>query len=56
MEETRNLPGNYIPLIFDVTDEAAIKAAAKMVEDMLEGATLGALINNAGLYTSDRHL
>ncbi len=46
--ETADLPGSYIPLVFDVTDASAIKAAADKVSGYLGGAKLGALINNAG--------
>ena len=38
-----------IPLLFDVTDAAAIDAAAAQVSTALNGATLGGLVNNAGL-------
>ena len=42
--------GNSItPLIFDVTDEAAVAAGAKQVETALAGATLFGLVNNAGI-------
>jgi NAD(P)-dependent dehydrogenase (short-subunit alcohol dehydrogenase family) len=37
------------PLIFDVTDEAAVAAGARKVEAALEGATLFGLVNNAGI-------
>jgi NAD(P)-dependent dehydrogenase (short-subunit alcohol dehydrogenase family) len=40
---------NFTPLIFDVTDEAAIAAAAKQVDSALGGATLLGLVNNAGI-------
>ena len=46
--EVADLPGTYIPLIFDVTDASAIEEAASTVSSALKGATLGALINNAG--------
>lgn len=39
----------FTPLLFDVTDDAAVKAAARTVEGALGGRTLGALINNAGV-------
>ena len=38
-----------IPLIFDVTDEAAVFEAAKQVQDELRGETLFGLVNNAGV-------
>jgi hypothetical protein len=43
------LGASFTPLIFDVTDDAAVKAGAKLVEAALGGRTLGALINNAGV-------
>lgn len=39
----------FTPLIFDVTDEAAVRAAARKVEAALDGATLAGLVNNAGI-------
>jgi len=40
---------SFTPLIFDVTDEAAAAAGAKIVEEALAGATLFGLVNNAGI-------
>lgn len=40
---------NFVPLIFDVTDEKAVRAAAAQVEAALEGQTLAGLVNNAGV-------
>lgn len=40
---------NFSPLIFDVTDDAAIKREAAKVESALRGRTLNALVNNAGV-------
>jgi NAD(P)-dependent dehydrogenase (short-subunit alcohol dehydrogenase family) len=40
---------NFVPLLFDVTDEAAVQAAARQVGEQLEGATLFGLVNNAGI-------
>jgi NAD(P)-dependent dehydrogenase (short-subunit alcohol dehydrogenase family) len=37
------------PLIFDVTDEAAVRAAARQVEATLDGRPLAGLVNNAGI-------
>ncbi|SFI73084.1 SDR family NAD(P)-dependent oxidoreductase [Caulobacter sp. UNC279MFTsu5.1] len=37
------------PLLFDVTDEAAVRAAAAQVETALGGRTLAGLVNNAGI-------
>ena len=39
----------FTPLLFDVTDEAAVAAAAKQVEAALGGETLSGLVNNAGI-------
>ncbi len=40
---------NFVPLLFDVTDEAAVLAAAREVRAALDGATLSGLVNNAGI-------
>jgi NAD(P)-dependent dehydrogenase (short-subunit alcohol dehydrogenase family) len=40
---------NFSPLIFDVTDEAAVVAAAKQTKAELNGETLFGLVNNAGI-------
>lgn len=40
---------NVIPLVFDVTDEAAIARAAASVRETLKGETLAGLVNNAGI-------
>ncbi len=39
----------YVPLIFDVTDEAAVRAAADQVRVALAGEPLMGLVNNAGV-------
>jgi len=39
----------FRPLIFDVTDEAAVKAGARLLADQLGGETLAGLVNNAGI-------
>jgi NAD(P)-dependent dehydrogenase (short-subunit alcohol dehydrogenase family) len=39
----------FVPLIFDVTDEAAVNAAAADVRAALAGETLAGLVNNAGV-------
>ena len=39
----------FTPLLFDVTDEAAIKQAAETVRAALDGKTLAGLVNNAGI-------
>jgi NAD(P)-dependent dehydrogenase (short-subunit alcohol dehydrogenase family) len=40
---------NFTPLKFDVTDEAAVLAAAREVRAALAGETLAGLVNNAGI-------
>jgi NAD(P)-dependent dehydrogenase (short-subunit alcohol dehydrogenase family) len=40
---------DFTPLIFDVTDEAAVAAGARQVEAALGGETLFGLVNNAGI-------
>jgi NAD(P)-dependent dehydrogenase (short-subunit alcohol dehydrogenase family) len=40
---------NFSPLIFDVTDEAAVLAAGREVRAALNGETLAGLVNNAGV-------
>jgi NAD(P)-dependent dehydrogenase (short-subunit alcohol dehydrogenase family) len=40
---------NFTPLMFDVTDEAAVLAAAREVRTSLNGETLAGLVNNAGI-------
>src|SRR3954462_2581924 len=39
----------FTPLLFDVTDEAAVLAAARKVREALGGETLAGLVNNAGV-------
>jgi NAD(P)-dependent dehydrogenase (short-subunit alcohol dehydrogenase family) len=39
----------FVPLIFDITDEAGVQAAAQQVRDQLNGETLFGLVNNAGI-------
>jgi NAD(P)-dependent dehydrogenase (short-subunit alcohol dehydrogenase family) len=39
----------FIPLIFDITDEAGVQIAAKQVRGQLSGETLFGLVNNAGI-------
>jgi NAD(P)-dependent dehydrogenase (short-subunit alcohol dehydrogenase family) len=39
----------FVPLLFDVTDEAAIRAAAADVRTRLAGERLAGLVNNAGV-------
>jgi NAD(P)-dependent dehydrogenase (short-subunit alcohol dehydrogenase family) len=40
---------NFIPLMFDITDEAAVLAAGREVRTALKGETLTGLVNNAGI-------
>ncbi len=40
---------NFSPLLFDVTDEAAVLAAGREVRSRLNGETLAGLVNNAGI-------
>ena len=46
---SKEFGANFIPLIFDVTDEAAVEAGAKQVREQLQGEKLLGLINNAGI-------
>lgn len=43
---------NFVPLVFDVTDETAVNAAASEVRAALNGETLAGLVNNAGIAVS----
>jgi NAD(P)-dependent dehydrogenase (short-subunit alcohol dehydrogenase family) len=40
---------NFTPLVFDVTDEAAVRAGAEIVRKALAGRKLTGLVNNAGI-------
>lgn len=46
LEQT--LRSSFTPLVFDVTDEQAVRAAVGEVSAGLNGRTLTALVNNAG--------
>lgn len=46
---TKELGNLFTPLIFDVTDEEKVKAAASYVREKLKGQKLWGLINNAGI-------
>ena len=48
-EASAALGSNFTPLLFDVTDDAAILRGAAEVRAALKGETLGALVNNAGI-------
>ncbi|WOH67772.1 SDR family oxidoreductase [Bradyrhizobium sp. BWA-3-5] len=43
---------NFTPLIFDVTDDAAVLATAREVRSALNSETLAGLVNNAGIAVS----
>jgi NAD(P)-dependent dehydrogenase (short-subunit alcohol dehydrogenase family) len=45
----KELGANFVPLKFDVTDEAAVNRAAEQVAAALGGETLAGLVNNAGI-------
>jgi NAD(P)-dependent dehydrogenase (short-subunit alcohol dehydrogenase family) len=45
----RELGNTFTPLLMDVTDDKAIKAAAALVSGKLAGRTLFGLVNNAGI-------
>ena len=47
---------NFTPLLFDVTDEPAVLAAARQVRTALGGETLAGLVNNAGIAVAGRML
>lgn len=40
---------SFVPLLFDVTDQAAANRAAEQVSDALAGEALAGLVNNAGI-------
>src|SRR5258706_4309439 len=44
---SKEFGANFIPLIFDVTDEAAVQAAADQIRGQLNGETLFWVVNNA---------
>lgn len=46
---TKELGANFTPLLFDVTDEPAVKAAGAEVSRALKGEPLFGLVNNAGI-------
>jgi NAD(P)-dependent dehydrogenase (short-subunit alcohol dehydrogenase family) len=47
---------NFVPLLFDVTDQRAVVEGAKKVANMLEGQPLFGLVNNAGIAVDEfRH-
>lgn len=46
---SKELGANFVPLIFDITDEGAVKTGAARVREALQGETLAGLVNNAGI-------
>lgn len=46
---SKELGPNFTPLIFDITDEQAVKNAAAQVRAALAGEALAGLVNNAGV-------
>jgi NAD(P)-dependent dehydrogenase (short-subunit alcohol dehydrogenase family) len=46
---SKELGVNFAPLIFDITDEQAVKNAASQVRAALAGEALAGLVNNAGI-------
>ena len=46
---TKELGANFVPLLFDVTDEAAVLVGARKVREALGGERLAGLVNNAGI-------
>ena len=48
-QELRSRYEHYLPVLFDVTDNAAVRSAVHDVEQFLNGGTLNMLVNNAGI-------
>jgi NAD(P)-dependent dehydrogenase (short-subunit alcohol dehydrogenase family) len=46
---SKEFGANFVPLLFDVTDEAAVKAGAAKAAGGVEGEPLFGLVNNAGI-------
>ena len=46
---SREFGAAFVPLTFDITDEAGVGAAARQVREQLMGETLAGLVNNAGI-------
>lgn len=44
---------NFVSLLFDTTDEAAVERAAQKVREALDGRVLNGLVNNAGVAFTD---
>lgn len=49
---TQQWPRAFVPLVFDVTDAAALRVAVAQVSEALAGRALKALVNNAGVSQS----
>ena len=47
----KDFPSYFTPVLFDVTDEAAVQAGADVVRKALNGKTLLGVVNNAGIAT-----
>ena len=47
----KDFPAYFTPVLFDVTDESAVRAGAESVRAALRGQTLLGLVNNAGIAT-----
>ena len=45
----RELGDRFVPLIFDITDQGAVRASAAAAAEMLDGKPLFGLVNNAGI-------
>jgi NAD(P)-dependent dehydrogenase (short-subunit alcohol dehydrogenase family) len=46
---SKELGESFTPLVFDITNEAAVKDAAEFVHEQLAGDSLAGLVNNAGI-------
>lgn len=46
---TKEFGEAFVPLIFDITDEAGVQTAAQQVHEQFNGETLFGLVNNAGV-------
>ena len=46
---TKEFGEAFVPLLFDITDEAGVQTAAQQVRGQLNGETLLGLVNNAGI-------
>jgi hypothetical protein len=49
---SREFGPNFVPLLFDVTDQAAVRAGAEAAAKQLDGEPLFGLVNNAGIAVS----